>query len=55
MSVFDFLHLVLQSSNKFDLKVSFEVLLILVITVYEVYIYLLFQGPVHFTGLFGLS
>ena len=55
MSAFDFLLLVLQISNKFDLNVFFEVLLILFITVYKSHIQLLFSGVVSFMGFFGLS
>ena len=55
MSAFDFLLLIFQISNKFDLNVFFQVLLNLVVFVYENHIDLLFWGPVRFTGLSGLS
>ena len=55
MSALDFLILVLQSYNKFDLIVFFQVLLILIFTVYKGHVQLLFWGPVRFTGLPGLT
>ena len=44
MSGFDFLVLVLQSSNSFDLNAFFQVLLSLIITVYKSHIQLLLLG-----------
>ena len=53
MSRLDFLVLVLQSSNSFDLKAFFQVLFSLILTVYKGHIQLLFLGAVWYTGLFG--
>ena len=51
----DFLALVLQSFNSFDLNVFFQVLISLFLTVYKGHIQLLFLGAVRSTGLFGLG
>ena len=51
----DFLALVLQSSNSFDLNVFFQVLFRLFLTVYKGHIQLVFLGAVCSTGLFGLG
>ena len=53
ISGLDFLALVLQSSNSFDLKAFFQVLFSLILTVYKGQIQLLFLGAVCSTGLFG--
>ena len=53
ISGLDFLALVLQSSNSFDLKAFFQVLFSLILSVYKVHIQLLFLGAVCSTGLFG--
>ena len=53
ISGLDFLALVLQSSNSFDLKAFFQVLISLILTVYKGHIQLLFLGAVCSTGLFG--
>ena len=53
ISGLDFLALVLQSSNSFDLKAFFQVLFSLILTVYKGHIQLLFLGAVCSTGLFG--
>ena len=52
ISGLDFLALVLQSSNSFDLKDFFQVLFSLILTVYKSHIQLLFIGAVCPTGLF---
>ena len=49
----DFLALVLQSSNSFDLKAFFQVLFSLILTVNKGSIQMLFLGAVCSTGLFG--
>ena len=49
----DFLALVLQISNSFDLKAFFQVSFSLILTVYKGHIQLLFLGAVCSTGLFG--
>ena len=49
----DFLALVLQISNSFDLKAFFQVSFSLILTVYKGNIQLLFLGAVCSTGLFG--
>ena len=51
----DFLALVLQSFNSFDLSVFFQVLFSLFLTVYKGQIQLLYLGAVHSTGFFGVS
>ena len=51
----DFLALVLQSFNSFDLNVFFQVLFSLFLTVYKGQVRLLYLGKVHSTGLFGLG
>ena len=51
----DFLALVLQSSNSFDLNVFFHVLFSLFLTVYKGHIQLLYLGAVLSTGFFGLG
>ena len=49
----DFLALVLQNSNSFDLKAFFQLLFSLILTVYKGHIQLLILGAVCSTGLFG--
>ena len=51
----DFLVLVLQRSNTFDLNAFFQVLFTLVLTVYKGHIQLLFLGTVYSAGLFDLG
>ena len=53
ISGLDFLPLILQISNSFDLKAFFQVLFSLILTVYKGNIQLLFLGAVCSTGLFG--
>ena len=53
MSGLDFLILVLQNSNSFDLNAFFQVLFSLILTVYKGDIQLMVLGPVYATGLFG--
>ena len=53
ISGLDFLALVLQCSNSFDLKAFFQVLFSLILTVYKGHIQLVFSGAVCSTGLFG--
>ena len=55
MSGLDFLVLVLQRSNSFDLNAFFQVLFSLVLTVYKGHIQLLFFKAVYSAGLFGLG
>ena len=51
----DFLALVLQSSNSFDLIGFFKVLLSLFLAVYKGFSQLLYLGAMRSTGLFGLG
>ena len=53
ISGLDFLALVLQNSNSFDLKAFFQVMFSLFVSVYKGHIQLLFLGAVCSTGLFG--
>ena len=55
MSGIDFLVLVLQSYNSFDLIAFFQVLFSLFLTVYKGHIQLLYLWAVCSTGLFGLG
>ena len=50
ISGLDFLVLVLQSSNNFDLIASFQVLLSLIVTVYSGHFQLLYLEAVRSTG-----
>ena len=52
ISGLDFLALVFQISNSFDLKAFFQVLFSLILTVYKGHIQLLFLGAVCSMGLF---
>ena len=54
-SELDFLALVLQSFNSFDLNVFFQVLFSLFLTVYKGHIQLLYLGALLSTGMFGLG
>ena len=54
MSGLDFLVLVLQRSDSFDLNAFFQVLFSLCLTAYKGHIQLLYLGAVCSMGLFGL-
>ena len=55
MSGLDFLALVLQSSNSFDMKPVIQVLLSFILPVHKGVIQLLYLGAMRSTGLFGLG